>query len=67
MLPRPATKAGEHRKVGPKGFLVTGGDAAEQLEPIDAPLDEIAPLVGLAIIVDRCLPVFCCIFIRNSS
>ncbi|MCI0598046.1 MAG: hypothetical protein L0Y60_00730 [Beijerinckiaceae bacterium] len=27
------------------------------LEPVDTVLDQIAPLVGLTIIVDRCLPV----------
>jgi hypothetical protein len=36
---------------------VTGCDAAELLEPVDAPLDQIAPLVGRTIIVDHCLPV----------
>ena len=33
------------------GFLVTSSDAAEELEPIDAALDQIAPLVDLRVIV----------------
>src|SRR6266581_7882606 len=39
------------------GFLVSGGNAPELLEAIDAPLDEIASLVGFAIVFDWCLAV----------
>jgi hypothetical protein len=44
-------------KVGSGGFLVAGGDATELLEAIDAPLNEITPLVGFAVVLERRLAV----------
>jgi hypothetical protein len=61
------------------GFLVTCGDATELLEPVDAALDQISPLVGFAfspigerwienapLLVSQIAPTQCCLLQKGS-
>ena len=47
----------QHREIGSGSFLVAGCDATELLETINAPFNQVAPLVCFAIIFDQSLAV----------